>query len=112
MREIRLDSLVFHANATVAETGTDLDEFWISLGPDVGYAQFIRQHPGQARFLLRQVRSAHSPVPSPLASVRGVLWSRRAAIEADRSIASYRAGAGQTPGSSPQSVTSGCRHEA
>lgn len=108
---IRINALVFHKNATVAEVDTALDEFWIPLGLGVGYVQFIRQHPNQERFLLRQVRSACSSAPGPLVSVRGVLWSRQAAREADLAISSYLEGINQIEESSTQSMSLGCHHE-
>lgn len=108
---VRLNALVFHKNATVVEAETGLDEFWVALGPSLGFLHFTRQHLNQERFLLRQVQSESLPIPSPLVSVRGVLWSRRAALEANQAISSYLAGIDQIEESSPQLATSRCRHE-
>lgn len=112
MREVRINSLVFHENAVVADVSAGINEFWVSLGPGIGFAQFIRESSAQGLFLLHQVLPGHLPAPSPLVSVRGVLWSRQAALEADQAIASYRAEAGPKQGFWLQPDSSGCRHEA
>ena len=107
--EIRINSLVFHKNGTVIDCDWTGQEFWLCLRPDVGYVKFMRLPSGS--FLSQQVLLAHSPIPDPLVSVRGVLWSRRAAIEADQAIASYQVETDRIEGSSLESDSSGCRHE-
>lgn len=91
--EISIDALIFHDNGVVIDGAqTHLDSFWISLGPGIGYARFTKVPGTSGKHLLQQLLPGHSQVPSPLVSVPDVLWRRRAAIEADRSIASYRQG--------------------
>lgn len=112
MREIRPDSLVFHKNGVVIEGDIDMAGFWVDLGPGIGYLQFLRVANCSGTFLSRQLLPAHSPAPCPLVSIPGVLWSRRAAIEADQAIGSYRVGLDRTEGFWLQSDSSVCRHEA
>lgn len=95
--ELHPTSLVFHNGQCVVEVATDVDGFWIELGPEAGFAFFMRVSP--AAFRLQRVQPALTPGPYQRASVRGVLWSRRAAIEADRSISSFLAAGGPIEGS-------------
>lgn len=117
MDAIRIDSLIFHANGTFAEVVTDLDAFWIPLTPTVGFARFevvdtLSSRECARTFQLLEVRAASWLAPHPQVSVSGVLWSRRAAIEADQAIGSYLAGLDPTQQFAEQSVPSGCPHEA
>ena len=90
-RELTIDSLVFHKNGVVIELArTELETFWISFVPGIGYAQFTRVPGTSGKHLLQQLLPGYCPAPSPLVSVPDVLWRRQAAIEADQSIASYR----------------------
>lgn len=95
--ELHPTSLVFHNGRCVMDVVADVDGFWIELGPEAGFALFMRVSP--VAFRLQQVQPVQTPGPYPRASVRGVLWSRRAAIEADRSISSFLAGGGPIAGS-------------
>ena len=44
----------------------------------------------QGIFRLTEVLPANSPVPCPILSLSGVLWTRQAALEAHQSISSYQ----------------------
>jgi hypothetical protein len=91
IEEVRIDALLFHKNGVVIDNAqTDLESFWVSLGPGVGYAMFTKVPGTEDRHLLQQLLLGHCPAPSPLVSVPGVLWRRLAAIEAHQAIASYR----------------------
>lgn len=82
---------------------TDLLEFWFALGNPgvgantIGYLHFVRVgRDGEiitgcpaGTFELQQVLPASSPVPHPIISWSGVLWTRRAAREADAAIQSF-----------------------
>ena len=82
---------------------TDLLEFWLALGRHdagsipIGYLHFVRVSDTDeiiagrpaAKFELQQVLPASSPVPHPVISWSGVLWTRRAAREADAAIRSF-----------------------
>jgi hypothetical protein len=87
---------------------TDQQEFVVAIGSHnldgkaIGYARFVRcgeeiiNQTTQGLFELREVLSASSPVPHPVVSLSGVLWTRRAALEADRAIGAYQAEGGQS----------------
>jgi hypothetical protein len=87
---------------------TGLKEFFIAFGRNgldgaaIGYGRFVRcgeeviNQMTQGLFELREVLSASSPVPHPIVSLSGVLWTRRAALEADRAIGAYQAEGGQS----------------
>ena len=93
---------------------TDLTEFWLSLGSrgagaePIGYLHFVRVVAASesvtaqtaATFELQQVLPASSPVPRPVISWSGVLWTRRAARVADAAIQSFL----QPEDSTPQDV--------
>lgn len=116
MKVIRINSLIFHANGTFAEMVTELDAFWLFLSPTVGHGRFGRVDTTMPRdrartFQLLEVQPASLPAPHPQVSVSGVLWSRRAAREADQAIASYLAGLDLIPQSAGRSVLSECHHE-
>jgi hypothetical protein len=87
---------------------TDLQEFFIAFGRNgldgaaIGYARFVRcgteiiNQTTQGLFELGEVLSASSPTPHPIVPLSGVLWTRRAALEADRAIGAYQAEGGQS----------------
>lgn len=71
--------------------GVEVPYFWIelwNLDTHLGYGRFDMHpdYPGSAAttrsFVLTALLPAHSPAPSPTASLSGVLWNRRAALEA------------------------------
>ncbi|WP_143328074.1 hypothetical protein [Caballeronia pedi] len=97
--DLHADAVVFLNGFVTIESEVDVPEFWIELGPSVGWGRFERleeiKTKDEALFVLCGVRSAHEPVPSPIASPLGVLWRRRAAIEAQRRISTYRRRADQ-----------------
>lgn len=95
--ELLPTSLVFHNGQCVMEVSTGVDGFWVELGPEAGFALFMRSSP--AGFRLQEVQLVPTPGLYQRASVRGVLWSRRAAIEADRAISSFLAAGGPIAGS-------------
>ena len=101
--QLRIDALLFRKNGVVVDNAqTDLESFWVSLGPGVGYGMFTKVLGTSDRHLQQQLLLGHYPAPSPLVSARGVLWRRQVAIEADLSIASYRQGVVLIERSSPQ----------
>jgi hypothetical protein len=86
---------------------TQHQEFWLALGchthdAPLGYLRLVRcrdeviLQKTQGLFELREVLPAGSPAPSPIVSLSGVLWTRRAALEADRAIGAYQAEGGQS----------------
>lgn len=97
--EVRADALVMSAvNGPVLEgVETVHDKFGLAAGEGKGWLVFSRVTPGQAVFQLQELLSPHEPNPFPRASLLGVLWSRRAALEAHQCIASYQAAVGLTP---------------
>ena len=96
MIELRPDNVVFHPNGLVMEVDTPVDAFTLTaLAGGLGVLLFTRV--SDKHFRATQWLAAHSPDLYPPASVRGVLWQRQAAIEADQAIAAYQAGAGLTP---------------
>lgn len=93
MVEVRFSSLVFHENGVVVDVASELEYFWLWLGPEAGYLQFTKVK-GSDSYISRSVVPPGSPEPSPRVSARGVLWSRRAALEADAAIAGFIAKGG------------------
>lgn len=101
---IRPSSLVWrpHCGAVLAFDGAGsdpgVDQFVLPLGAGFGFVRFVRRPDptgqGPAVFQSRSMHPALSPDLGPLASVRGVLWSRPAAREADRAIAAFLVGQG------------------
>ena len=71
------------------------DEFLVKLNADL-LIRFRRVASNSKCFEAVEVLSASSQDQHPPSSVQGVWWSRQAALAADRDIASYRAGEGQT----------------
>jgi len=106
------EALVFHpANGLFFEDKSfEADEFAVTLRPGMVLI-FRRMLSTPECFEAREVRETSSQDPRPPVSVRGVLWSRRAARQADQDIAAYRRGVGLPPESACQSNLSGCRHE-
>ncbi|MPW17908.1 hypothetical protein GCT13_13410 [Paraburkholderia sp. CNPSo 3157] len=97
MVNLKFKAIVFHNGHMVIENAAienDLKEFWVELGPSVGWGRFERNDEwiksGEAPFVLREVRPTHEKAPSPIASSLGVLWRRRAAIEAQQQIEAYQ----------------------
>jgi hypothetical protein len=91
--ELRPTSLLLNGNGCgiSLEAETSHDCFHVTLGPEAGFLQFKR-FPKTTTFLSHQWLADSSQAQGPLASIRGVLWSRQAAREADRDIAAYLAG--------------------
>lgn len=100
--DLLCEAIVFANGYVVIESSTDAREFWIELGPEVGWGRFQRLagsviNRDEVPFVLREVRPAHAPVPSPVVSSLGVLWRRRAAIAAHQRIEAYRRQEGRIP---------------
>lgn len=88
---------------------TELEEFCIAIGSKekgtepVGYMRWRRTgfeticSMKKGIFRLTEVLQANSPVPCPILSLSGVLWTRQAALEAHQSISSYQAAISQMP---------------
>ncbi|MGK5031485.1 hypothetical protein [Janthinobacterium sp. MDT1-19] len=89
---------------------TDLAEFWLALGRQgtaepIGYARYVRCADADqtivdvitGTFELSELISADSPRPHPIVSLSGVLWTRRAALEADATIHFFLLAAGLNP---------------
>lgn len=92
-----VNSAVFVNGVFVINAITDLNEFWLPLGQNVGYGRLVmcgyeREAIGLKMFVLHEVQSASYPIPHPVIASLGVLWRRQAAIAADQSIAAYREG--------------------
>ena len=105
---------------------TRLQEFWLALGnrragsDAVGYLHFVRVADGgeiitgqiAGKFELQQVLPASSPAPHPVISWSGVLWTRRAAREADAAIQSFLQPEDLNPQDVPQSDLGSSHREA
>lgn len=105
---IKADALVLHKNGMVFSDISEkhLTEFWIQIGPGLGYIKFERVSSDSQDYLSKSVQLESFPVPSPLVSIQHVLWRRQAAIEAELCISAFRAGlAPWKKGSSTQSDT-------
>jgi len=92
--EIRPEALVVHPiNGLVITLPKgnvpDLPGFWLTLGPGAGHLWFGRVAKNREVFRSLQWQLEPDPTRGPQASVQGVLWSRRAAHEANQAIASY-----------------------
>ncbi|WP_156429594.1 hypothetical protein [Burkholderia sp. TSV86] len=87
--KLDFEAIVFANGYVVIDARSDLPDFWVELGPEVGWGRFERMVEfafGEGRFVLREVRPAYEMAPSPIVSPLGVLWRRQAAIE----IGAYR----------------------
>jgi hypothetical protein len=85
------DALVLAPRGMYVEDATlKVDEFTFPL-TERTCLLFRRMATAPTCFEVAGVLCASSQGQHPIASVRGVLWSRRAAPEADRGIASFRA---------------------
>ena len=97
--EFDLTSAVFVNGFFTIEAFSNLPGFVLPLGPDIGLGVFERidaEHDVSPRkYVLRRVLSAPAPAPYPTVASLGVLWTRRAALEAHQSIVSYQAGVDQ-----------------
>jgi len=85
------EALVFHPkNGLFFEDKLfDTDEFSVTLRP--GMLLIFRRMPSTPEcFEVKEVRAANSQDPHLPILGLGVLWSRRAAIEAEKSICAYR----------------------
>lgn len=78
------------------------DEFLIPVTEDA-WLVMRRSATSRRHFEAAGMQLASSSSPRPQAAWQGVLWSRRAAVEADRAIAAFESGAGLTPGLSLRS---------
>ena len=101
------------------EIKADIDEFYIAIGcvdskaSVIGYMKFsaTSTSKGSLRtFALSEVLPADSPVPSPVISLSGVLWTRQAALEAHQAISVFRAVEDRMTLSDPQSGRGGFLH--
>lgn len=118
--QLKIDAIVFMNGYVVIELEPGTPEFWIELGPDVGWGRFVPNesrpiksdkipiippttHKPRVPYVLREVRPAHEPRPSPIVSSLGVLWRRQAAIEAHQRIVAYQLGQDPIPRSSARS---------
>lgn len=71
------------------------NDFWVLLSKEIGWGRFSCPRPndgdvnGEWLFVLREIRPVGGQVPDPIIESSDVLWRRRAAIEAEKSISSY-----------------------
>lgn len=88
------------ATETYMAMDTPLASFWLALGctgsdKAIGYARYERRGEEvvtgvrQGLFELTEVLPAGCPAPHPTISLSGVLWTRRAALEAEQSNHSF-----------------------
>ena len=106
MGEIRPDSLVICKNGLVFEFAQQnapaAAAFCVALGEGLGFIEFVRLNPGPAIYRSNRWLADLSQAQGQLVSVRGVLWTRRAALEADLGIAAFLAQGGLLHESAPQ----------
>ena len=69
------------------------EDFWLFMGDLVGWMRFsmCRYGLNSERFEAVEVLPPRSPVPYPVVVIKGVLWSRKAALEAEQCISAYLA---------------------
>ena len=90
--DLRPDCVIFTNGKVVFEIVQAPDVFWVDLGESIGFGEFCRFPTDANTLLLMRLQQDRTQVPYPIASIRGVLWSRRAAIEAEKSISAHLAG--------------------
>ncbi len=100
--EFSVEAVTFFNGHVVVDAISNFPEFWIRIGPEVGWGRFVRlldAQPtnGAAQFVLREVLPELAPQQGPTVSLLGVLWRRQAAIEAQQGISAYLQGLTQTP---------------
>lgn len=71
------------------------NDFWVLLSKEIGWGRFSCPRPdnegfnAEWLFVLREIRPVDGQVPAPIIESSDVLWRRREAIEAEKSICSY-----------------------
>ena len=97
--KIKPEALVWQATHGPVLEGVDIeiDEFSLSAGQEKGWLVFQRVSSCPSTFQLLKLLPPCAPNPYPQVSVRGVLWSRQAALEAHQDICAYQAAIGLTP---------------
>jgi|GEM_PF-1161376 len=95
-----IDALVLHPNGWCIEgkalEGKELTpEFWLEI-QNIGWLHFELVLPSynirKGTWLATEYRLGDCPAPCRSFSLQGVLWTRRAAIEAHQSICAYERG--------------------
>lgn len=113
MRETALspESVVFANGHLVLLLDSSAPELLVHLAPGVigrfersGEERSVVSSTRLGRFVLRSTLQAHSPIPHPAASLRGVLWRRQAAIAIDQQPVASPQAARQTLESSLESA--------
>lgn len=97
---LKLEALVLHPNGWVIEGVGSVQQFWLEI-QRVGWMRFERiDRPvslsEKGTWLATEVRPGPCPDPHQSTSLSGVLWTRRAALEAHQAIFAFQAGADQT----------------
>jgi hypothetical protein len=112
--KLYISGLAFAPNALCIEGECALDGFWLYL-PHLGWMRFelverINQFPKCWKAL--EVRQGPCPEPDRSVVWQGVLWTRRAAIEAQQTISAYLADLARCSQSEPQSNREESAHAA
>lgn len=95
MMEIKPDALIFFNHTVILsfseENTPEEKEFWVELVYGRSYAKFHQLDATPTDFVAVEVVSGYFPDLHPTASLQGVLWTRRAAVEADQEISAFEA---------------------
>lgn len=113
---LKITALVLHGgNGVVIEGICHMDTFWLEL-PKLGWMRFSlfcrgKDYVNQGTWIAEELQTGPCPTPDQSISWRGVLLTRRAALESHATICAYQQGLSRIEQSLPQSGRGGYRHE-
>lgn len=102
---IELEALVMHPNGWVIEGKGAVQRFWLEV-QQVGWmlfervpelAHYVKARPEEGKWIATASHPGPCPDPDQAISLSGVLWTRRAALEAHQAICAYEQGLSHLP---------------
>ena len=102
---IELEGLVMCSNGWVIEGKGTVQRFWLEVQL-VGWLLFervpqpeayVKKHPEEGRWIATASHPGPCPDPNQAISLSGVLWTRRAALEAHQAICAYERAVSHLP---------------
>ena len=102
---IELEALVMCSNGWVIEGKGAVQRFWLEVQL-VGWVLFervpetcacVKEHPEEGKWIATALHPGPCPDPDQAISLSGVLWTRRAALEAHQSICAYQQAVSRLP---------------
>lgn len=87
---MKIESIVFLNDHMTLDCDREEDVFWLQISASLGWICFTRIRSGESTFVATELRLASDSTPCLPIQGRCVLWSRKAALEAETKISSYR----------------------